>query len=315
MAWHTTPTHPSILSTFSQEQVEEFSLTSYLDTIRSERARLNPTQEISSSFDNRTGSSQSSLSGTTSAPSMDDPFGEPSISSREDFLAKTFQPREQITAKNLELPESVQAYGASIKGLLEKLNLVLSSRKTHRCCALGGLSPSSKTLPAWGIMLDGVSWEVGTSARTTREIESGYLPTVLATDWKGGTTAIRKDKGRQRFDQWRDYVKIKYGLTYPHPTHSELRMGWPEKWTDSQPLEMDKFQSWLRRHGISSPEGWSKVVYASDCEQCPYCDDLICATCGEHYAECDCIGPTEDDVEYKDIDGETWGRRLPSEDS
>ena len=167
----------------------------------------------------------------------------------EDFLAKTFQPREQITAKNSELPGSVQAYGENIKGLLEKLNLALSSRKTPPCYALEDLSPSSKTLPAWGMMQDGVSWEVGTSARITKEIEYGYLPTVLATDWKGGTTAIRKDKGRQRFDQWRDYVKIKYGLTYPHPTHSELRMGWPENWTDLKPLETDKFQSWLRSHG------------------------------------------------------------------
>jgi len=298
-----------------QEQGEESSAECFSDIPAFALSRSRNTLGKSSCNVNATESCHGSQSGTTYKPSTADRGEGASMYWQEDFLAKTFQPREQITAKNLELPESVQAYGASIKGLLEKLNLVLSSRKTHRCCALGGLSPSSKTLPAWGIMLDGVSWEVGTSARTTREIESGYLPTVLATDWKGGTTAIRKDKGRQRFDQWRDYVKIKYGLTYPHPTHSELRMGWPEKWTDSQPLEMDKFQSWLRRHGISSPEGWSKVVYASDCEQCPYCDDLICATCGEHYAECDCIGPTEDDVEYKDIDGETWGRRLPSEDS
>jgi site-specific DNA-cytosine methylase len=82
-----------------------------------------------------------------------------------------------------------------------------------------------------------------------RERDSGYLPTVLATDWKGGTTAIRKDKGKQRLDQWRDYVKVKYSLTYPHPTHSELRMGWPEGWTDLKPLEMVKYLKWRHSHG------------------------------------------------------------------
>jgi hypothetical protein len=87
---------------------------------------------------------------------------------------------------------------------------------------------------------------------TISEIGSGLLPTMLATDWKGGTTAIRQDKGLQRFDQWRDYVKIKFGLTYPHPTHSELRMGWPKEWTDLKPLEMDKFRQWQDSHGKPS---------------------------------------------------------------
>jgi hypothetical protein len=77
------------------------------------------------------------------------------------------------------------------------------------------------------------------------------LPTPLATDWKGGTTAARKDNGKLRFDQWRDYIKLEYGMTYPHPTHSELRMGWPTEWTDLKPLGMDKFQAWQQQHSIS----------------------------------------------------------------
>lgn len=35
----------------------------------------------------------------------------------------------------------------------------------------------------------------------------------------------------------------------PTPTNQEWLMGWPIGWTDSKPLEMDKFQSWLRLHG------------------------------------------------------------------
>jgi hypothetical protein len=75
------------------------------------------------------------------------------------------------------------------------------------------------------------------------------LPTPVASDRFSGTAAIRKDKGKQRLDQWKDYVKSVYGMTYPHPTHSEMRMGWPTEWSDLKPLAMDKFQQWQHLHG------------------------------------------------------------------
>ena len=34
----------------------------------------------------------------------------------------------------------------------------------------------------------------------------------------------------------------------PSPTNHEWLMGWPLGWTDTQPLEMDKYQSWRSRH-------------------------------------------------------------------
>jgi hypothetical protein len=110
------------------------------------------------------------------------------------------------------------------------------------------------------MMLDGVSLELATLARIITERESGYLPTVLATDWKGGCTAIRKDRGTQRLDQWRDYVKIKHGMTYPHPTHSELRMGWPQNWTDLKPLVTDKFRSVQLWHSTFSQKDYSETT-------------------------------------------------------
>ena len=50
------------------------------------------------------------------------------------------------------------------------------------------------------------------------------------------------------------------------------------------------------------------VVFAHECEPCPYCDDLICPVCDDHYAECACPGPTEDDVEYVEDCGVLFGR-------
>jgi hypothetical protein len=35
----------------------------------------------------------------------------------------------------------------------------------------------------------------------------------------------------------------------PTPEIHEWLMGWPEGWSDTKPLAMDKFQSWLQRHG------------------------------------------------------------------
>jgi hypothetical protein len=52
---------------------------------------------------------------------------------------------------------------------------------------------------------------------------------------------------------------------------------------------------------------WERVVFSADCDE----ETGDCPNCGIDYAECDCIGPTEDDVEYKfDKDGVMWGRRV-----
>ena len=37
----------------------------------------------------------------------------------------------------------------------------------------------------------------------------------------------------------------------PTPKNQEWMMGFPAKWTDTEPLEMGKFQVWLEQHGIS----------------------------------------------------------------
>lgn len=47
---------------------------------------------------------------------------------------------------------------------------------------------------------------------------------------------------------------------------------------------------------------WKKVIFAADLKACDCCDDLICSECDNHYADCECPGPTMD-YEYKEIDG------------
>lgn len=240
-------------STYSLGQEAASSQTFCLDTHLSGLAKLSLTRETSCCNDNKTTSCPSSQSGTTLTPSMENPGEEQLTFFAEDSHARTFQAKGLTTEQSRELMESAVGYGNNTSELLAKCNLSTYLPKIVRTLELADLLPSSKTLPIWGMMQDGVVLEHIMSVRPTGEKDAGYLPTPVATDWKGGTTAIRKDKGKQRLDQWRDYVKVKYGMTYPHPTHSELLMGWPIGWTDLKPLEMAKFRQWQLLHGNFSP--------------------------------------------------------------
>ena len=56
---------------------------------------------------------------------------------------------------------------------------------------------------------------------------------------------------------------------------------------------------------------WQKVVFANELSLCDYCsEELWCPIHNTHYDECECIGPMEDDVEYQEIDGTLYARRL-----
>jgi hypothetical protein len=67
------------------------------------------------------------------------------------------------------------------------------------------------------------------------------LPTLQARDWKGSSG--RSAKGMERD------LPSALGVGQLNPTWLEWFMGWPIGWTELEPLEMDKFQQWLRLHG------------------------------------------------------------------
>lgn len=52
---------------------------------------------------------------------------------------------------------------------------------------------------------------------------------------------------------------------------------------------------------------WRKVVFSSECDE-----DGNCPRCGIDYAECDCPGPTQDELfEYQeDANGILWARPI-----
>ena len=51
-------------------------------------------------------------------------------------------------------------------------------------------------------------------------------------------------------------------------------------------------------------DGFERVVFSAECDE-----DGNCPNCGIDYAECPCLGPTEDGVTYREINGVLYGRR------
>ena len=230
---------------YSQALVEELSGDTSLDGEQSAPLSGSPTQQAYCAPDRMTVFSRLSRFGMMFRP-LTASRGEALLMSYlAGFPAKTSQPQ----GGGVELMESNQECGQKWLASFVKFDPAMSLWRTHQCSLLGGLDEFLATWPQWGLMQGGECWELTLQDLTISETESGLLPTMLATDWKGGTTAARQDNGKLRFDQWRDYVKLKHGLTYPHPMHSEMRMGWPLGWTDLKPLATDKSHSALQQHG------------------------------------------------------------------
>ena len=65
----------------------------------------------------------------------------------------------------------------------------------------------------------------------------------------------------------------------------------------------------VQRSTDDRTDGWQPVVFYADCDE-----DGLCPHCGDDYSECECIGPTQDGVEYREVDGVLYGRRLGNAD-
>jgi len=163
---------------------------------RGRRTELSPGFQFSLMFPNSTGGG----SGDSSTLS---PAGSPS-------LARTSPQR----VKEKGLPAHVRAFGSKCSELLARFGLVLSSRKTRLTCEVAGLLPSSKDLPAWGMMRNGVYWELGTSVRLIEETECGsLLPTPTAMDHRDMSAQAAQEaegKGQQ--------VRLAGRVKWPTPT-------------------------------------------------------------------------------------------------
>ena len=248
MTWHTQ--NDSTPSTSSLGVEEAFSLTSYLDTIQSERAKSNPIPETSCSHDKQTESCPTSPSGTTWLPSMEIPGEEQLTFFAEDSPAKTSVRR----VKEQELAESVRAYGKSMRDSLTKYGLALSLPKTHHFYALEDLLPSSKTLPKWGMMRGGVYWEQISSVDSTIENDFGcWLPTPTCSMKNGAARNRFLGSPTYRGSYPQEWIRTSHHCdAYLKPDYADGLIAFPHKWTDLKPLETRKFQQWRQAHSVFS---------------------------------------------------------------
>ncbi len=256
-----------------QELGVEFSVQDYLVGKQSVRLKSENTNETCCCPGSGKDILNHSPSGTTSKHSTG-PRGEEALTCfPEDSRVKTSVLR--VRARDLS-PELGQAFGLSTKELLTRFGLNLSLPKIHRCSAIADLTQSSKGLPAWGIMQDGVCLEVGISVRPINVTACGFWPTPNTFDGFGPRSreALIKQftvarPGRKSPANLREAV---HPCCYPENLHdpeqyasdwargelnpdwTEWLMGWPIGWTGCTPLGTDKYRLWLQQHSAYCPK-------------------------------------------------------------
>jgi hypothetical protein len=185
-------------------------------------------------------------SGMTSEPLTDD-RGEALLKwYRADFLAPTLALPEKARGLKAKKADSGPKWPES----LARWDRNTSSWKTAQRLLFAESVECLEIFPRWGSMRDGELLARTPVDFNITEPDSGWLPTPIATDGKGGTTTIRKNTGRQRTDQLRHYVKIRFGVTYPNPSWLDKVMGFPTDWTALAPVETPRFRQWCDSHGI-----------------------------------------------------------------
>jgi len=206
--------------TYLQEQEGECLEVNCLDIPQSVLSKLESTKDKSYCSDNETKSCQSFQFGTTSALLTADHGADQLTFWPEDFHAKTSV--QQV--KEQELPERVRDFGKSMRELLTKYGLALSLPKTHHCFVLGDLELSSKIWPRWGMMQDGVCWELGMSVRHINATECGYLlPTPDAS--KRGPCKEYNPKSKSQSGRTLQTLAAcdPLGVTWPTPTTQDAK--------------------------------------------------------------------------------------------
>ncbi len=252
MSWH-----------FLQEQEEASWEASSLDGAPFALLSLMPTAAGCCLPDSGTDSCRDSQSGTMCRPSTGSRGGGGWMLSVEDSHAPTYhkqsKTREASTATKADC-------GEKWRESLAKFDPDSFSWRTRQCLLFEDLGECLEIWPEWGSAHGTEFWERATLALPTTEGASGSWVTPNARDWKDSINMETKRKdgrckidqtSRQAFQFWKargegqSLPRAKTGrcATYS-PDFAEWLMGWPIGWTDLKPLATDKFQQWLRSHGV-----------------------------------------------------------------
>ncbi len=236
MSWH-----------FLQAEGEASWPVSCLDGAPDALLRLMPGQGVFCSTDNATESLSNSRFGMTSEHLMAANGEIISTSSQQDSHAKTFQ----FAEKAQESTASALACGQKRRESFAKYDRESHCWKTRQCSLFGDSSESLRTWPEWGCMQDGACFELPALVHVISDQDFTWLLTPTANSWKAWTfrnphSLIRKNHADGNLQE--QLMRLYQRMTTPKC--QEILMMWPEGWTDSKPLGMDGFRSWLQEHSL-----------------------------------------------------------------
>jgi len=167
---------------FSPVLVAAFLERSSLDTHPSVQSSLTHTHDQFYWPDKPTEFSRLSRFGMTCEPLTENRGPELLTWFREDSRAKTYP----LQGAEMDWRENVADSGGRWRESLARYDPVTHSLKTAQLSLIEDWTGYSVTLPRSGLMLDGQCWELPMLGRITKEIESGFLPTPVATDAGSG---------------------------------------------------------------------------------------------------------------------------------
>lgn len=167
----------------------------------------------------------------------------------EGFPARTY-PSQDLGQGSQEIDRDC---GRSLIESLAKYDHAESTWKTPQLSLLGGSELFLETWPRSGSMRNGVCWARPMLAGSMSDSESGLLPTVTARDYRSDSCSAEVKAARDAHSRGKTLPWVLGGLL--NPPWAEWHMGWPEGWTELEPLEMAKFQEWRQAHSLSLQEG------------------------------------------------------------
>ena len=258
---------------FSQALVEEYSVDISLDGEQSVPLNGNNTQQAYCAPDKMTGFSRLSRFGMMYKHLTENLGEELLMSYLAGFHARTLAQQERGGGGLLEA--EVQC-GNTWQELLARYNPDTLSWRTAQCSLLEDLEQSLETWPRWGSMRSGECFRQPMLAQTTLENESGlseripnnidFFHTPCTTGIDGGSNSRKALKKRmenyptpnagmyrnlnynkelcfKRAEKHQTDLAMVSVMQFGgqlNPAWAEWLMGWPVRWTELKPLEMDK---------------------------------------------------------------------------
>ncbi len=201
-----------------------------------------------------------SLSGTTFAPSTENPGEDELTSYQEDFPVRILALPEMSWENEKDWTGTGLGYGLKCLGLLAKYDPDTYSWKTVQHSLFGDLEEFSGIWPRWGSLVNGECWELTTPEPHTDGTASGSWPTPTKSDATRGPTTPERNALKLGGISLVSAVRHRPTIVPQaggrvNPEWCEWLMGFPMGWTDLQPLEMRKYQEWLK----SPWKSWEEV--------------------------------------------------------